>query len=83
MADETGNVRWERVQRLLKELEYEIVRGMIEGDLDEDLGLRFYVPISKKIPDGVVFCEFKTRPIPRHMMGATDITPRLKIVGNP
>lgn len=77
---ETPNIRWERVQRLLKELRYEIERGMIEGDLDESLGLRWYVPISKAIPDGVVFCEFRTRPIPRYAMSPEAIEPRLKIV---
>jgi hypothetical protein len=72
--------RWERIKRMLKELRYEIERGMMQRELDEYLGYRFYVPISNKIPDGVVFCEFRTRPIPRHCMHPDDIEPRLKVV---
>lgn len=80
MADPT-NFRQERIEKLLHELRYEVERGMMEGDIDETLGFRFYVPISKRIPDGVVFCEFRTRPIPRHMMHPDDIQPRLRVVG--
>lgn len=79
MSDAT-NVRFERVKRLLEELRYEIERGMIEGDVDETLFYRFYVPISKAIPDGVVFCEFRTRPVPRVMMSPDEIQPRLRLV---
>lgn len=77
---ETSNIRKERIERLLEELRYEIERGMMEREIDETLGFRFYVPISSKIPDGVVFCEFRTRPIHRHMMNPMDMQPRLKLV---
>lgn len=77
---ETSNIRRERVERLLKELEYEVVRGIMEGDLDEHMGYRFAVPISKKIPDGVVSCEFRTRPMPRYALSPDDLEPRLKVV---
>ena len=80
MSEEQTNIRMERVKRLLEELRYEVERGMMEGDVDETLGYRFYVPISKKIPDGVVFCEFRTRPVPRGMMHPDDLQPRLKLV---
>jgi hypothetical protein len=79
MSDPT-NFRRERIEKLLHELRYEVERGMMERDIDEELGFRFYVPISQKIPDGVVFCEFRTRPIPRHAMSPDDLQPRLKIV---
>lgn len=79
MADSTG-FRRERIEKLLQELRYEVERGMMEADIDETLGFRFYVPMSKAIPDGVVFCEFRTRPIPRHMMQPEDLTPRLRLV---
>ncbi len=72
--------RRERIERLLKELEYEITRGMMEGEIDETIGFRFYVPISKAIPDGVVACHFETRPVHRHHMALRDMEPRLKIV---
>lgn len=79
MAD-TLNVRQERIERLLRELEYEVSRGMLEKDIGEELTFRFYVPISNKIPDGVVFCEFRTRPVPRHYMNPADLRPRLQLV---
>lgn len=79
MADPT-NFRRERIEKLLHELRYEVERGMMERDIDEEIGFRFYVPISNKIPDGVVFCEFRTRPIPRHAMSPDYLEPRLKLV---
>jgi hypothetical protein len=80
MADPT-NFRIERIEKLLHELRYEVERGMLEKDIDETFRFRFYVPISRSIPDGVVFCEFRTRPIHRVMMDPEDIRPRLRIVG--
>jgi hypothetical protein len=77
---ETVNVRKERIMKLLEELRYEIERGMMEREIDEEMGYRFYVPISQKIKDGVVFCEFRTRPIPRYEMDPSYMQPRLKIV---
>jgi hypothetical protein len=79
MADST-NFRRERIEKLLHELRYEVERGMMERDIDEEMGFRFYVPISSNIPDGVVFCEFRTRPVPRHAMSPDDLQPRLKLV---
>ena len=72
--------RRDRIERLLNELRYEVERGMMEREIDEEMGFRFYVPISNKIPDGVVFCEFRTRPIPRHVMHPDDMQPRLRVV---
>ena len=77
---ETSNIRRERIERLLNELRYEVERGMLEHEIDEEMGFRFYVPLSRKIPDGVVFCEFRTRPIARHGMHPDDFGPRLKVV---
>ena len=80
MNEEDVNIRKERIERLLNELRYEVERGVIENEIDETIGFRFYVPISRNIRDGVVFCEFRTRPIPRHMMTPENIGPRLKVV---
>lgn len=79
MTDPT-NFRQERIEKLLKELEYEVTRGMLEKDIPEEMGFRFYVPISNKIPDGVVACEFRTRPITRLAMHIDDLQPRLRLV---
>lgn len=75
--------RKERIERLLYELRHEITRGMMEGDIDETMGFRFYVPVSKAIPEGVVFCEFRTRPTPRDQFAFAapeNYEPRLKLV---
>lgn len=79
MSDPT-NFRRERIEKLLYELRYEVERGMMEREIDEEMGFRFYVPISNAIPGGVVFCEFRTRPIPRHEMHPDYLEPRLKLV---
>lgn len=57
--------RYERIERLLQELQYEITRGMMEREVDETLTFRWVVPACQKIPGGVVACEFRTRPLPR------------------
>lgn len=56
------NYRMERIERLLHEIRYEVERGMMDGEIDETLGFSFVVPISKSMPRGVVWCEFRTRP---------------------
>ena len=79
MNDRT-NFRRERIEKLLHELRYEIERGMLERDISEEIAFTFYVPLSQSIPNGVVFCQFKTRPLPRLM--AWDAEPRLKLVSS-
>ena len=79
MVDST-NFRSERIEKLLHELRYEVERGILERDIDETMVFRFYVPLSNVIHDGVVSCEFRTRPIPRHSMSEGDFQPRLKLV---
>lgn len=74
------NLRIERIEKLLNELRYEIERGMMEREIDECISYLFYVPISSEIKDGVVYCEFRTKPVPRYYMGIEDIQPRLRIV---
>ena len=77
---EPTNFRMERIERLLRELRYEVERGMMEREIDEQLGFRFVVPISNIIKDGVVQCEFRTRPMPRGAMAIDDLQPRLRVV---
>lgn len=74
-------LRQERIEKLLHELRYEIEVGMMQGEIDETLGFHFIVPISKKIPDGVVVCRFETRPAHRqNAFGIGMEEPRLRIV---
>jgi hypothetical protein len=81
MGDPTG-FRMERIEKLLHELRYEIERGMMEHEIEEEIHYRFYVPVSRQIPKGVVACRFETRPIPAHL-GDTrgGMQPRLRVVG--
>lgn len=75
-----GLYRKERIERLIRELQYEIQRGMMEREIDETIHFSFYVPLSSVIPDGVVYCTFQTRPMPRYAMSVDQLTPRLKLV---
>lgn len=78
--DKTG-FRRERIEKLLHELRYEVERGMMQGEIDETMGFQFIVPISKAIPDGVVFCEFRTKPMHRIVaLGRGYEEPRLKVI---
>jgi len=70
----------ERIERLLHELRYEVERGMMEREIDEEIGFEFYVPVSSKIPDGAVFCSFRTRPVLRHQILLSGEGQRLKVV---
>lgn len=79
MSD-TTNFRKERVEKLLYELQYEVTRGIMEGDLDEHMGFRFIIGVSKEIKDGVVACEFRTRPVPRYHVSPDDLQPRLRVI---
>ena len=78
MAD---NYRADRIDRLLNELKYEMTRGMMENEIEEQWGLRFVVPISRNFRDGVVLCEFRSRPVPRYVLSMDDtLCADLKIV---
>jgi len=72
--------RKDRIERLLYELRYEIERGMLERDIDETLMFKFYVPLSQRIPGGVVKCEFRTRPVPRFEVIGNDLEPKLRVI---
>lgn len=71
-------VRRERIEKLLYELKYEITRGILEDEIDEELGFTFVVPRSRKLPKGVVFCSFTTRPTLSHNISPDEL--RLKVV---
>lgn len=77
---ETANIRKERIEKLLYELRYEIERGMLEREIDEEITFRFIVPLSQKIKNGVVYCEFRTQPRSHHDIFPFDQEPRLRIV---
>jgi len=72
--------RMKRIERLLHELRYEVERGMMEREIDETITFGFYVPFSQAIPNGVVKCEFRTRPVPHYMAVAVACEPRLRLI---
>ena len=73
--------RKERIEKMLHELRYEIEVGMLQGDIEETIGFEWCVPISKSIPEGVVLCSFRTRPMHRQAaFGIGMEEPRLRII---
>ena len=74
--------RKERIEKMLRELRYEVEVGMLQGDIDESIGFEFFVPTSKAIKNGVVHCSFRTRPMHRQdafgHFGMDE--PRLKLI---
>lgn len=62
--------RKERIERLLDELKYEIIRGMMDGEIDERMEFTFVVPVSKTYRKGVVHCEFRTCPVKHYGMSS-------------
>jgi hypothetical protein len=77
----SANIRLERIEKLLYELKYEITRGMMDREIEEEMGFEFLIPVSKHFPRGVVFCQFHTRPmadLPHRY--ADPNTPKLRVV---
>jgi hypothetical protein len=50
----SANIRLERIEKLLYELKYEITRGMMDREIEEEMGFEFLIPVSKHFPRGVV-----------------------------
>lgn len=82
MPTTNAEYRMERIKRLLQELKYECIRGMMEGEIDETIQYQFLVPQSKSIPRGAVLCSFVTRPVLNWQahVNPHDDTPILKVV---
>lgn len=79
MVDAT-NFRRERIEKLLYELKYEIERGILQEEIDETILFQFLIPISRSIPDGIIHCQFSSRPMPPYGLTREDFQPRLKLV---
>lgn len=82
-----ANYRQERIKRLLHELEYEVTRGIMEREVDEEIGFRFVVPLSPRVypTRGIVACEFRTRPLEHQAYLPREFTEperRLRLVVN-
>ena len=64
----------------MHELRYEVERGLMEREIPEEMGFRFVFGVSHKIPNGVVACEFRMRPMPHYAVSPDDLQPRLRVV---
>lgn len=80
MPPDSANIRKERIEKLLYELRYEVERGMLEREIDEEITFRFIVPLSQVIKNGVVYCEFRTQPRSHHDIFGIDKEPRLRVI---
>lgn len=81
---EAAKIRKERIERLLSELQYELVRGLTDGEIDEEMHWRYVLPMSKAIPGGVVTMAFVMRPAPTYAVPTSwgfEPNVRLRLVG--
>lgn len=66
---------------MFAELRYEIEVGMLQGDIEESIAFEWVVPVSKALPEGVVMCSFRSRPMHRqNVFGMGHEQPRLRVV---
>jgi hypothetical protein len=73
--------RKERIERLIHELEYELTRGVMDHEIEESLHWRYIIPVSRKIPNGVVVVQMQMWPATRDTVLPSGHTgPRLKLV---
>ena len=78
-----NNFREERIEKLLRELRYEIERGLAEREIEEEMHFQFIFPRSQRIPNGLVFCQFRMRPITNFdamAMNPEMLVPKLRVV---
>lgn len=78
MSDD-ANIRRERIERLLRELEYEVTRGVMEREIEPRMGFSKILPGG---PTGYVSMFFEVRPSDGSPMLGLDQMPRLRVVGN-
>ena len=71
-----SNYRWERIERLFNELQHEISRGVMEGEIEPHLGFKFALPHK----DHVMYYEFRSIATERGMLPPDINKPELKVV---
>lgn len=75
-----ADMRRERIERLLRELEYEITRGVMEREIEPEMGWSKIMPGG---PTGEVVAEFRVRPLAPGQWHMNDHRPpRLRVVGD-
>jgi len=77
---EADKMRMERIERLLSELEYEIVRGVMEHEIEPDIHLSRIFPCTGR-GDNLARLDVHVGPAGSYdMAGQGKILPRLRIV---
>lgn len=79
MGDESANIRRERIERLLRELKYEITRGVMEREIEPRMGMEKIIPGG---PTGYVTFRLDVRPSDGRSFAMQDQMPRLRVVGS-
>lgn len=74
-----GDMRRERIDRLLRELEYEITRGVMQQEIEPSFG---FVRIMPGGPTGEVTMRLEVRPSHGDPFFREDSRPRLRVVGD-
>ena len=49
MPEDKTNFRMKRIEKLLHELRYEVERGIMENEIEEEIGFRFLCPLSLRM----------------------------------
>ena len=75
MGDDS--LRLERIERLLRDLEYEVTRGIMEREIEPRMYFGRVLPGS---PTGYVSLIFEVRPSDGHFPSGADVRPRLRVV---
>ena len=77
---EDANIRRERIERLLRDLEYEITRGVMEREIEPEMGWSKILPGG---PTDTVIAEFRVRPRREgEYFYDQQEAPRLRVVGD-
>ncbi len=78
---DSANIRRERIERLLHELEYEITRGVMEREIEPEMGWSKILPGG---PTGTIIAEFRVRPRGKDEWFYDDRRPpQLRVVDTP
>lgn len=74
-----ASFRHERIERLLRELEYEVTRGVMEREIEPQMGMNKILPGG---PTGQVVMRFEVRPSTGREFFGEDQMPRLRVVSD-
>lgn len=74
-----ANIRRERIERLLRELEYEVTRGVMEREIEPQMGMEKILPGG---PTGYVSFFFRVGPSDGRGSTVLSQMPRLRVIGS-